>query len=186
MREEDLGGWLDAGVAVTEGCEGAEGGLSSEVELGFAFGEVGGEAGFIDQSATGQDEAGEFGEGSDFELQGGGLNVHLMIEEAGIESDDAGETPINGSEFAGEPYFNGIHGPDALDVGPDKFLECATVLIGENDGIVRITAVLEGVHGRTGFSSRGGGAPGLGSVHARLVRITIGSHISIVHYCFAI
>ena len=75
------------------------------------------------------------------------------------------------------------HGPDALDVGPDKFLECTTVLIGENDGIVRIPAVLESVHGRTGFSSRRGGTPGLGSVHARLVRMTIGAHISIVHYC---
>jgi len=100
-----------------------------------------------------------------------------MIEEPGIEGEDAGETPIDRSELAGEAHFDGIHGPDALDVGLDKLLEGPAILIGENDGVVGEAAVLESVHGRTGFAIGSGGALGFGSVDTRLVRTSKIAHI---------
>lgn len=162
--------------------EGAQGGLASEVELAFALGEIGRETGLIDQSATGQDEAGEFREGSGFERKARGLDGHFVIEEAGVESEDAGETPIDGSEFAGEAHFDRVGGADAADVGTEQFFKSAAILVGEHDGVIGEAAVLEGIPGRTRFSRRSVGALRLGPIDSRLFGTFISTHVSILTY----
>ena len=68
-----------------------------------------------------------------------------MIEQTGIDREDAREPPFDGSELTGEAHFDGIDGPEALDVSGDEFFKSASVLIGEDDGVVGEAAMLEGV-----------------------------------------
>ena len=116
LRGLDFGGVFGCRKIPAKFIEGAEGGVTGLNEPGFAVGERGGEAGFIGERTAGEDEPGEFGNGNRldlltelaFELEGRGLEVHFMVEEPGTDGEDAGETPVDGCEFAREVHFDRI------------------------------------------------------------------------------
>ena len=83
------------------------------------------------------------GDSAIVQLQTGGLGCHLMIEEAGVDREDASETPVDGSELTGKAHFDGIDRPEALDVSGNEFFKSAAVLISEDDGVVGEAAMIE-------------------------------------------
>ena len=143
MRGLDLRDGFEDWVASAKEIEVENGCPPTMIQLRFALGEVSGEPGFVDESAASQDETGELGDSAIVQLQTGGLGGHFMVEQAGIDREDAREPPVDGSELTGEAHFDGIDGPEALDVSADEFFERAAVLIGEDDGVVGEAAMLE-------------------------------------------
>jgi hypothetical protein len=147
LKGNDFGGRIGWRKIFAQLAQDTEDGLTSTDELGFAAGEKIGVLRTVHDSATGCEQAGEFGNGEPRGIESGSLDVHFMIQQSGVEGEDAGETPVDGSEFASQAILYLVGRLDAADVVGDEILESCGVFVRENDCVGGVAAVLEGVKG---------------------------------------
>jgi hypothetical protein len=102
--------------------------------------------------------------GSELPFAGGeersGLDIDFDIQDAGLGGHDAGEAPIDGGEVEDEVQFGLVGGLEAANEGLEEVVERVLVLAAEDARELGVTAVLEGVHGGTGFALGRLGAAG--------------------------
>lgn len=129
-----------------ECAKGPEGCYPSLEQLRFAAGKKRRIARPVCDGAAGVQKTSEFRDvvTGGFERQR--LKLHLMVEQAGVEGADSSEPPIDGCELSSVLVLDGVGGLNALDVIGDKSLEGERILIRKHNGIVRVAAVLDGIH----------------------------------------
>jgi len=137
-----------------------EDGLALEIELASAGGEELRELGAVHERLEGVSEAVELGGMLAGAEERGGLDVDFDIEDAGFGGDDAGEAPVDGSEAANEVEFRFVGGLEAADEGLEEVVESVLIFAAEDASELGVAAVLEAVHGRTGFTFGRLGAAG--------------------------
>jgi hypothetical protein len=143
-----------------------EDGLALENELAFAGSEELGELRAVHERLDGEGEAIEFGGMAPGVFEGGDLDIDFHVKDAGFGGDDAGEAPIDGGEETYEAEFSLIDRLEATYEGVEKGLEGFLVLAAEDASELGVAAVLEGVHGGTGFTFGRLGAARPGAVPA--------------------
>jgi hypothetical protein len=139
-------------------------GLALINELAFAGGEELGELGAVHERLVGDGKAIEFGGAAAGVSEGGGLDIDLDVEDAGIGGDDAGEAPLGVGKETNESEFDLIEGLEAADEGVEKGLESFLILAAEDASEYGIATVLDGVEGGAGLAFGSPGAARLGAV----------------------
>lgn len=127
-------------------------------ELGLADGEVGGEAGGLEELVGGGAEF-DFGPGGEAVLGEGGVGGgEFGVEDGCIEGEDALEAPFDGGELADEVVFEVVLGEEGAGDLVDHALEGGVVLVAEDEERAGVAAVFEGVHGGAALALGGFGA----------------------------
>ena len=91
---------------------------------------------------------------------------HGIDEDAGLEAEDAAETPFGAGQLADVRILEGVGGLEDVEETVEQGLEVGGVLLGE-DGVAGAEAVGAGVGGDLGFalgSSGAGGALGVAAI----------------------
>jgi hypothetical protein len=91
---------------------------------------------------------------------------HGIDEDAGLEAEDAAETPFGAGQLADVRILEGVGGLEHVEEAVEQGLEVGGVLLGE-DGVAGAEAVGAGVGGDLGFalgSSGAGGALGVAAI----------------------
>jgi hypothetical protein len=146
------------GTALADLAKGGEDLGAGVEELGLADGEVGGEAGGLEELVGGGAEF-DLGLGGESVLGEGGVGGgEFGVKDRGIEGEDALEAPFDGGELADEVVFEVVLGEEGAGDFVDHALEGGVILVAEDEERAGVAAVFEGVHGRAALAFGGFGA----------------------------
>jgi len=162
-RVNDLAGFWRRGTPPPEFPECGEERRPGVDELRFACGEVVGEPGVFEQAVGGEAELKAFRGGGAMLTEGFLAGGEFLIEDGGVDQENALETPFDAGELADEVVLDVVLGEEDAGEAFDEALEGDVVFMAQDEDGACVAAVFEGVEAGAGLAFGRFGAAAFGT-----------------------